>query len=438
MKAKLFVLITLFSHLHPAPSANYYDPVPFYDSFGVNRFSNNNDEWSIDLKLSPFYQHATGARNKEGEKVPEGDRIGRWEMFGIIWDSGNAAPTDKPFNETNYPRIYELKTDAENKNITSDTSELDIDYDGDWSVRIDNEKLGIRGGINIAMSSGFGFALKGGFAEYKQTPTFEDVSIHGTGDDVLGKFLREDLMTYYTLFEFAKELDLNIYRKSTTVFEDMYAQAYWSQTFQFNDYDGNHVVSVSPYLSTGIWLPSGKKKNQDQQFTLPSGHDGFWGVAFEGAINLDFPETVLVNIGAGISFFETKIESNYRIPTNKYQAGMIPWKGRVRRRLGPAWNLNASFLARNFIDKLSATFEYVYARHERDTITMQESDSSRNSLFLPSLLESWSAWQAQTAYLGFNYQVTPNLAIGASGQTHLSGIHVYKTHTIMGTLTFTF
>jgi hypothetical protein len=425
------------------PAAVFYDPGMMHSVFGINRYPTELEDWTIDLSISPFYQHASGARDKDGNKVPTGDRLGRWEMFPIWWgDSNLAAPTSSVFNATNYPTVHNLWRFSESvlgiteATFSDDTNNGTLTYDGAYSVEVDYEKVGIRLEFDSALASGFGLTIKMGVVDYKQTPTFTNMKKSPSGN--LETFVDDHLMTPTTLAGIASDLSLGIDRYQTTAFEDTFAQLYWSNRFRYNDQEGNHIVSVAPYIGAGVWIPTGKKKNQNEAFSLPTGHDGFWGVMLEGAINLDFPGMVLVNFGVGATFFETKTLSDQRVPTHKDQAGIYPWKAKIKRRFGTSWNLSFSLIARKIIDNLSAYFDYLYCRHERDSITMQEATSTRNGYFLPKKMEEESSWRSQMIQLGFDYKITPNLSLGAAGQTHISGFRVYKTHTVLGSITFTF
>ena len=435
----LFLMISFISCCVAEPAALYFDPAITHNMLGVNRYPVKQKDWTFDLHLSPFFQHATGARDRDGKKVPEGDRLGRWEMLALFWEGDNEKATTeaspKTFNSTNYSTLYTLSQDLAAIGVTDVSYGGRVDKDGDFSVAIDYEKLGLRGELNVAMASGFGLAIKGGIVDFKQTPSFTDVST-STDEEVVA-FLA-DLMFTTTRQKVFNEIGLNVDRYETMVFEDTFVKLCWSNAFKFDDEEGNHVVSVIPYLGAGVWIPTGKKKDQDKAFSLPSGHDGFWGITLDGALNFQFPGTVLINIGAGAAFYETKTLHNYRAPSHKYQYGIYPWKTSIRKTLGPAWNFNVSLYAKDIVDKISVYFDYLYSEHERDTITIVDSDSTRKALFIPSKLEEESAWKSQTIQLGFNYQLSPNLAFGFTGQAHLSGVRVYKTHTIMGTVTFTF
>jgi len=442
----LLALFSVTQFCFSDPAVVYYDPGMTHAVTGLNRYPSGKKDWTFNFNFSPFFQHASGARDKDGNKVPIGDRLGRWEILGIFWDDNGtdsnpfpAAPADNPVNDANYHYLYTLSHDLVKHGVRQSGDEGPTDATADYSVDIEYEKIGVRSELDFEMAGGFGLTVKGGLVEYKQTPTFTDKSI-ATDDEMFDMFLTRSLMSHEVgrqgLIE--TDLGLSLARYETMVFEDTHAELYWSNPYKLDDEHGNHTVTVAPYLSAGLWIPTGKKKNQNAAFSLPSGHDGFWGLSFKGAINFDFPGTVLVNIGGGATFFETKTLSGQRVPNHESQRSIYPWKARIRKTYGPGINFNFSLRSENIMDYLSVYFDYIYAKHEKDTITMKETDSSRNSYFIPSMLEEDSFWKSQMIQLGFQYQITPDLAFGACGQTHISGVKVFKTHTIMGTITLAF
>ncbi|MBU1007987.1 hypothetical protein KKA53_02825 [Candidatus Dependentiae bacterium] len=436
------------------PAVTYFDPGMVHSVLGVNRYPAKKEEWSFGFHISPFFQHASGARNKGGIKVPLGDRLGRWDLFPILWsDNACAAPEDKPFTQSNYPKLWALADAANTAGINASTFEKKdgtLGVDGAYSVVVKYEKIGVRFELDAAVSSGFGFAIKTGFVEYKQDPTefinMGSANMSNTNlypdDSALETLMTAD--TRCKLIE--RDLGLSLKRYETTAFEDTLAQLYWSNQFRYDDEKGAHVVTVAPYVGVGVWVPTGKKKDIDKAFSLSSGHDGFWGITFEGALNFNFIDTVQVNFGGGATVFETKTQT-LRVPhvTTSGQgcccnelSGIYPWKAQVRRTFGHGINFSFSMMGKNIIDTLSVYFDYLYCKHERDSISLKECDSGRSDCFCPSKLEEDSFWKSQMFQLGFSYQVTSDLSIGGAGQWHVSGVRVYKTHTVLGTVSFAF
>ena len=432
----LFFSQTVFAN----PPALYFDPGAIHETCGVNRLPVAEEEWKFDLNISPFYQHASGARDPYGKKVPLGDRLGKWGMLPLLWGDLDAAP--KEFNATNYAILYTLSLQGSDVggglSVDEEGFSGELDTDGFYSVPIDYEKKGLRFEMNTSMKSGFGLRIKSGVVDYKQTPTFIDAStIDNVGDDAyVYNFLQNTLMTdtmRSTLLE--TELGFNLDNCGSVAFEDTLVQFHWTNKFECENGDGQ--VEIIPYFAAGFWLPTGKRKDPDKLFALPTGHDGFWGVALEAAVSFNFPKTVLFNFGGSLTLFETKSQC-LRVPNSKYQSVLYPFKAEMRRTMGPAWNINFSMHAYDVMDNLSVHFDYLFNKHERDSITLKNCSDARRDAFLPEKLECDSMWKSHTMQLGFLYEVSPCLSLGITGQTHISGIKVYKTHTVMGNMKFVF
>jgi hypothetical protein len=439
----LFFLFTLFASTSFCFVSNmFFDTTPIYGVNGVNRYPlEGNGKTLVNVSISPFFQHSTGARNKDGIKVPEGDRLGTWSMIGLFWGSGTDGGTPgnaahKTFNGTNFATVYPLYTHlVENSELTiADLEPKSNGWYGNYTVDIKYEKVGVRTALECEVGSGFGICFKGGIASYKQDPIFTDSSpssMSAPFDAISNSYLMSDTVRN----AIGTDLDLSFDRIHDTAPEDALVQIYWSTPFDYKDKENHLVVTVHPYISIGAWLPSGKKKNQDNLFSLPLGNDGHLGICVEGALNFDFPKMCTVNVGGGASFFNERSIDDFRVPNSRYQSTIYPWKTTIRRRPGTTWNVNLSMKAEHIVDTLTFFCDYVYARHEKDSITVS---STKSEYFIPSKLENESGWKDQAVHCGFSYDLTENLSLGLSGQTHISGEKIYKNQTVMGNASFTF
>jgi len=329
------------------------------------------------------------------------------------------------------------------KNYTLESNfDPDDNNTGYLSVPMDTcEKYGMRGQICFEFSCGLGMKCKGGFVEYRLTGTFRTHSPLGdaTSTDPLTK--AQGLIDKYLMNpheQVLNELGIYTHEQKKTVFEDTYIELFWNLPWEIEDASFNHVATVSPYLAVGVWIPSGKKKDQDQMFSVPSGADGFWGLSAVGSINLDFPGLIQLSFGGGATFYESRTISGYRVPSSQYQSVIYPWKARIKKRPGTVWYLNASLKTEEFIEQFSFFFDYVYSEHKRDSITLKETVTTRNAYFFPEKLREDSKWRTNVIHAGLNYRVSSGLDLGFSFQAHLSGARVYKTTTMMGTLNFNF
>ena len=135
--------------------------------------------------------------------------------------------------------------------------------------------------------------IKGGIVDYRMCPTFTDKS--RTDEMGLVKDYLDVLMSPTVRDQvIERELCYCLDQYETTAFEDTFAQLYWSNRFACDNNKGETVVNIAPYIGAGIWIPTGKKQDINKAFSIPTGHDGFWGVNFEGAVNFEFPENTFV------------------------------------------------------------------------------------------------------------------------------------------------
>jgi len=317
---------------------------------------------------------------------------------------------------------------------------------GYYSVPLDYEKVGVRGNITFNLMDNLSFSIKGGFAYYKQSPIFNDLTNISTNysfsdlDIALTQTFLDIALTQTLLMldgkrqAIANEIGLNLDSYSATGFEDIYLSILWNERFGMDDDEGNHVVTVVPYLEAGVWIPTGEKKDQNIAFSLPMGNDGFWAFTAAGGLNFDFIDSLYVGFGGNISIFNDQIQRNYRVPSSNKQSAIYPWKTTIKKRPGISWNLHAGAKAENFVEFLSLYVNYIYSRHEKDNISVL----NYASLFKPDKLEYESVWSSQNVHAGFEYKVTKNLCFGVAIQFPITGKQVYKTVTLQGDLRFNF
>ncbi|HBS47987.1 TPA: hypothetical protein DEO28_02785 [Candidatus Dependentiae bacterium] len=453
-----------------APAAIYHDPAIFHEIAGhipyIEKYSDkkkgqsphvdNKKEQVCSIDILPYYQHASGAKNGSGSKVPCGDRNGRWNMIGLL--QGYQASPNHSLNDGSHPTMYDALTNlvppATSKSFVEPTFTDTSGNLGYFSIPLQHEKFGIRGKLQIKFSK-FAFTIRGGLTNYKQTPTFNDMTFNVSADGSYSSYgyTYSDMMVTDTYLmvdskrnQIMDEIGLNINKVNKTTLEDTHIELSYYDAFGMDDENGHSAVIVKPFLAIGMWLPSGSKKDQDMAFSIPTGNDGFMGYTAEGAINFDFPETIMVSVGGGVTFFGHKTIGNYRMPSagdtqispNSTQLGIFPWKTTVRKRLGTAWKFNTGFSSHYFLDKLSMYFNYIYSRKEQDTIQLNESDATKAAAFRPVQAEKESEWTSQMINFGMDYDITPELAFGGAIQFPITGNRILRTLTLMGGFRFSF
>ena len=483
-----FIFTAIIQHIAATPINNPFEPVPIHTPMGTDKFYSPVEKCDVRFSLSPFYLHTASAKNGSRKKVPAGERLGQWNMFGLFYDLDSMA------SSSSYQTIvalddlrlglepnhltggkyhgYNFVNDSPSAEPSSDTSDVtgSIVYPdatnplfmvGDMAtvigsfsaLPVDYEKIGMRIQASVNLGVGCGIMVKGGVVDCKASPKFlfdssymalvtgtpattdtpaveQDQSIKLVYDNLLSPTARNAVATAFGV-------DLSEYRK--TGFEDTHVQAYWAYPFNLKDKEGDAALTMIPHLSVGVWLPTSPEVNVDKIFATPLGSNGFWSLTAEGALSFDFPQSIQISLGGGAVVSESKTVWQ-RMPNNIYQSGIYPWKTQVDKRPGTTWYANASFKAENFVDGLSCYFDYIFTQHAKDSLTLLDANSYRQALFQGALEKSVqeSAWRSQQYSAGLNCKVTDMLSFGCAVQSHVTGVRVYRPTTILGSMTLTF
>jgi hypothetical protein len=460
------VLLFTTTRLSAALLNSVQNPNIIHTVLGTDKFyTKKKNKGEIKFHFSPFFQHAGAARDKSGRVTPIGDRLGKWNMLGLFFGR-NAAP--KVY--TSYPNLYQAYQNIHNlpniytnlKDYTDETKyDPDKDTDGSFNtVDCTYEKLGVRSQLTFDFGFGLGLGARFGVADHRQTASFAypvtaavAAPAAGSGDSggsggtpttpatasTLRTKLYEYLMSPQARNPIFQELGLDVNEVRKTTLEDTQLYLSWTHPFDLKE-KSELTVTMAPYLSLGLWLPTGSTRNQQQAFATPSGNDGIYGASVDGSFNFDFPGMVQVGFGGGALISSTKDFKNYRVPSSLSQNSIYPWTTSISKRPGITWYANVSLKAENFIPDMGIYFDYIYSYHEKDAITLKESDQTRAATFangLPHLVEE-SNWKAQQFNLGLSYRVTPVLGFGAAVQSLISGVRVYKATTVMGSMVLTF
>ena len=337
-------------------------------------------------------------------------------------------------------------TDSISKILYDFTDETNFDEDRKFarlSVPIDFEKVGLRSKLNFSFGKYFDLNVKTGFCYYSQRPTFIDKTNGDDFYDQLGfpnsnaksKYLIETYLTdVKKIRDISQEVDFNVKRYSKTAMEDTHVEFTINYPMELEDKVGDLAVTFVPILSCGVWAPSGSTYDQDYAFSLATGNDGFLGLTVDGSLNIDFAGTIQLAFGAGAAFFEEKNLSNQRIPSSKYQYGIYPWKTDIKKQPGTTWYANFSMMAQNFTEDLSFYCDFIHTEHRKDSIELKE----ENDNFYPQKMIDESSWRTEIIFMGLDYAIVPACSMGISFQSVVGGARVYRTTTILGTITLNF
>jgi len=477
-----FLCLLSMNAVVATPTLNPYDTQPIYSPLGLEKYYKKQKKAMTTILLSPFYQFSDSAKDEEGEKVWAGDRLGKTNIFGLLWDAPftdeeNPTPTTKYTNwkkafdvikeKTAYSGTSSIYRVPDGKKPLSESTDFDpTTYPFVYvSTPLKYEKTGLRGKLGFESKWGLGVALKGGLANVKQDTQLTKITIPTIDTylpfrlenqfelDVFSASKNDDAVAIYNalyntqkLDLVAKDLELTLQSYSKTTMEDTHLQLYCNIPCIIHDKKGDEALSVVPFFAVGFWMPSGNDIDQNNPYSVSTGNEGFWGVSFDANLSFDFPmipkdnQHIQLAFGLGLVLFPERDINNYRVFTNSYQRNLIPWKANISKEPGITWYGNIAFKADNFIENVNAYIEYVYTQHEKDTLTLRETDKARLAAFQAGIGEqqriSW--WQNQQMNFGIAYQVVPQLSFGFSVQAQITGKRVMRAVTTLGTVSFTF
>ncbi len=490
------LLIIFIQEIYPLPTNNYYDSFIFYNARGTDKFYRKNKGQKILVELSPYFQSVSGCRGlkgsrvlesfsgKEGTRLGEGDRLGIWNFLGLFYGR-DASPDKSKFelitatdsdpdgitkDNEKYKRYPDLviagavldnnhstflnedafgtqaNGDSQNdillRDFTDEEKFIPSSLLGRVSVPIDFEKYGLRGKFDFLFGSSFGASVRWGICHYRQRPKFEDFTAEAndssseggnltTSVEVIQRYLTRD----YIRDKVLDDVGIDIKTIEETALEDMHMGFYFIYPIALQDKEGDHFLSVAPYLSLGFWLPTGKQRNQDEVFSLSTGNDGFFGVSCEGSINFDFPGMVQLAFGGGLAAWLSRNRHNFRVPSSEYQYGIYPWKIDVSHRPGVSWYTNISIQSEKFLETFSFYFDFIWTWHERDSLKIH---STKAPYFKIDKFKKESYWRSQLIFGGVELFLTDAVQLGFAFQTVLSGLRVYRTTTALFSMTFNF
>lgn len=448
--------------LKAVPQYNLYDPAIMHTTAGLNKFYKHREKAEFSLTLSPFYQHTSSAsqqlginqQNGTSNKVPLGNRLGRWNMAALYFNPADAIPSNSPLAAAK-TKIITAEGVVAAQSITYQTGQnFNLDGTNEAStaatfaaVRATYERLGLRGQIGFDFAFGLGIGIKGGVIDYKQTPTFVPIlptvtaaaSGSGTTSTIVpfandpAKTISAQLTTQGQREAIAQQFNLDLSEQRLTTLEDTHVDLHWSIPVKCYDND-EFSFNLVPLLSVGVWVPTGQATDQNKAFSVPTGNDGFAGGTIDVGLNFDFPKMLQLGFGCGAAFFGTRTLNDQRVPTSPLQVGIIPWKTTIAKRPGALWYFNASLKAEQFDSGFSCYLDYIFTQHIKDSITLQEVNPARLAQFQKGVksMEDQSVWKAQHLNAGLKYNITSLCALSVGFQGYISGVRTYRLTTVMG------
>lgn len=453
--------VSIVNQLNARPILNQQDPIIFHSIRGSDKYYDSTNKTGVSFQISPFYTHTHSANDYQtGTKTSDGNVLGQWNMAGLFLNN-QVKPTSGSYtyyNQTqsflknlgNQPKTLEYSHDYTNESTFNpeETAYQAVMYK-DVSTRF--EKAGVRFQFNFDLGMGLGVSAKTGVANMKNSSeyfglepglsanaglsTSTEVESATATQSTQALNLYNALLSLNARRQLFKEIGIDYSSYNVTDFEDFYGNVYWNFPIKIKEQD-ELVCSVIPYLSVGIALPIAKNRDYDRLFAVVNGSDSFTGLTADASIALDFPEMFQFSTGCGVTLYNTLNQVGYRVPTSQFQSGIYPWTTTISRQPGPLWYLNFSMKADNIMSKkvvpnISVYFDYVYAEHMHDDVTVKSPNAANDKYFLPEMLERDSTWKAQALFAGVQFAVSKNVSMGIATQGSLSGVRTFRPTTIM-------
>jgi hypothetical protein len=422
------------------------------------------------FSLSGFRQSADFGNDIHRNPVMLGDLLGPWNMLALLYPEKDGN-TDIQTLLRNTLQLIATPDDVACFELINNPLNTDPTQQfGFFSVPISYRKFGARFEAEFGFGD-FGLIVQGGVADLRQTATFLDLTCTATGlscpvrdcvpvvvdcpssvsstacitenccIDVFNcackTLVIQNIMDQVELV--ADTLGQSICNYHETGAEDTRLMLFWRRTFEINkDRPTWAFFTMTPFFVAGVNAPTGKKQKPSELFSLPNGNNGHWGIGFEGGFSINFLETIEVDFEIGFTEFLKKCHSNVPVPTSHFQNGIMPRKATLEVKPGTNWVFGATMAANNFLDRLSFYVQYLIITHGEDCIrVVSTNDPNINNIDVCKLICD-SKWYNQIVNVSFNYDISPNVALGFLWQAPVKRRNAYRSTTVLGSLVVTF
>lgn len=181
--------------------------------------------------------------------------------------------------------------------------------------------------------------------------------------------------------------DLNASSTTSTGVGDLSSWLGWTHNYQ----ETRTLDFIDFTFMLGVLAPTGKLRDEDQLFSLPTGYNGHWGFPLCAAASIGFYEWVTIGGYLNALFFINK-ERRMRIKTDTTQSGIIKLAcAQVSDHRGPLINTGFYFKADHVGHGVSVTAAYSFASQQKNHLTPQSSALlSDNIINSDSMLKGWN------------------------------------------------
>lgn len=206
----------------------------------------------------------------------------------------------------------------------------------------------------------------------------------------------------------------------------------WTHNYQ----ETTTIDFVDVTLMTGLLAPTGKKRDENKLFSLPTGYNGHWAFPLCTMLSVGCYEWVTVGGYLNTIFFVNRDQA-IRLKTDTAQTGIIKLaQGDVSVHKGPLVNTGVYFKADHFGHGFSFTTAYSFASQQKESLT-----AKNPALFDRATINSDSrlaGWNMHT----FNFAIEYDFAhegekignkIGLFYNLQIAGARTFNTNITGGT-----
>jgi hypothetical protein len=302
------------------------------------------------------------------------------------------------------------------------------------TISIDGEFKIVEANLSLAqnLSHGFFFFFHLPIRRLK----ISDVSfIDQSPDDILfpNKNTAEWQAVFNEICPLLQNYHLNPHSTISAGIGDLSSWLGWTHNYQETEI----LDFIDFTFMTGTLAPTGKQRNENKLFSLPTGYNGHWGFPLCAAASIGFYEWVTIGGYLNTLFFLNK-NRTMRIKTDAAQNGLIKLAcAQVSDHRGPLINTGLFLKADHVGHGMSVTAAYSFATQQKSHLTLQNSIDTADCSIINSD-STLKGWNMHTLNFLAEYDFaqedsTIGNRIGLFYNLQVAGSRVFDTNVFGGT-----
>lgn len=225
---------------------------------------------------------------------------------------------------------------------------------------------------------------------------------------------------------------LDICPTTSTGLGDLTSWLGWTHNYQ----ETQTLDFIDITFMAGLLSPTGKQRNENKLFSLPTGYNGHWGFPLCSMISIGYYEWITIGGCLNTLFFVNKNRA-MRLKTDTAQNGIVKLaSGNVTNHKGPLINTGIYFKADHIGHGVSITVAYSFASQQKSHLLL-DNPTKFNSKIINS--DSMLAgWNMHTFNFVAEYDFTKEDAkignrIGLFYNLQIAGARTFNTNVTGGT-----